>query len=106
MIMNVAAVGATYVNTGNRILLPAYTAVYLGAAIFGTPTIAASLAGALLMAMLLNGFTILSIPYYYSDVVLSMILIAAITVFSPQTLIWLNNSARLFGSRPRPASGE
>ena len=69
-------------------------------------TIAASLAGALLMAMLLNGFTILSIPYYYSDAVLSMILIAAIAVFSPQTLIWLNNSVRLFGSRPRPASGE
>ena len=106
MILNVAAVGAAYVNTGNRILLPSYTAVYLGAAIFGTPTVAATLAGALLMAMLLNGFTILSIPYYYSDAVLSMILITAIAVFSPQTLLWLNESMRLFASRPRTSSGE
>ena len=30
MILNVAAVGAAYVNTGNRILLPSYTAVYSG----------------------------------------------------------------------------
>ena len=106
MILNVASVGATYVNTGNRILLPAYTAVYLGAAIFGTPTIIATLAGALLMAMLLNGFTILSIPYYYSDAALSVILITAIAVFSPQTLLWLNNSMRLFASRSRVPSGE
>ncbi|GAB5469306.1 MAG: ABC transporter permease [Rhodospirillales bacterium] len=103
MILNVAAVGATYVNTGNRILLPAYTAVYLGAALFGSATIPATLAGVLLMGMLLNGFTILSVPYYYSDAVVSAILIAAIAIFSPQTLTWLQSALRLATAKPQPA---
>lgn len=99
MVLNVASVGAAYVNTGNRVLLPSYTAVYLGAALFGTPTILGSLAGAFLMAMLLNGFNILSVPFYYSDAVVSFILIVAIAVFSPQTLTWLSKSLRLTGRR-------
>ena len=101
MILNVASVGAAYVNTGNRILLPSYTAVYLGAALFGTPTVLASLAGAFLMAMLLNGFNILSVPYYYSDAIVSFILILAIAIFSPQTLLWLSRSLRLYGGRSK-----
>ncbi len=105
MVLNVASVGATYVNTGNRILLPSYTAVYLGAALFGTPTILATLAGAFLMSMLLNGFTILSVPYYYSDAIVSFILISAIAIFSPQTLTWLARSLRLVGGRQKPLRG-
>ncbi len=99
MVLNVASVGAAYVNTGNRVLLPSYTAVYLGAAFFGTPTILGSLAGAFLMAMLLNGFNILSVPFYYSDAIVSFILIVAIAIFSPQTLTWLSKSLRLTASR-------
>jgi len=102
MMLNVASVGAAYVNTGNRILLPSYTAVYLGAALFGTPTILGSLAGAFLMAMLLNGFNILSVPFYYSDAIVSSILILAIAIFSPQTLTWLSRSLRLTGGRSKP----
>jgi ribose transport system permease protein len=105
MVLNVAAVGATYVNTGNRILLPAYTAIYLGAAIFGTPTIPATIAGAFLMAMLLNGFTILSVPYYYSDAVVSFILILAIVIFSPKALVWFLNSLCIVSARSRFAAG-
>jgi len=106
MVLNVAAQGASFVNTGNRILLPAYTAVYLGAALFGRPTIPATLAGALFMAMLLNGFNILSVPYYYSDAVVSAILVAAIAVFSPQTFRWLQNAVRVFESRPAASESE
>ena len=101
MVLNVAALGAAYVNTGNRVLLPSYTAVYLGAAFFGSPTIPATLAGTLLMAMLLNGFTILSVPYYYSDAIISSILIIAIAIFSPQTLIFLRQAGNLFSRAPR-----
>lgn len=101
MILNCAAVGGSYVNTGNRVLLPSYTAVYLGIALFGTPTILATLAGALLMSLLLNGFTLLSTPYYYSDAIVSFILILAIGLFSPQTLVWLRDGLSLL-SRPRP----
>jgi len=101
MILNVAAVGGSYVNTGNRVLLPSYTAVYLGAALFGTATIPATLAGALLMALLLNGFTLLAVPYYYSDAIVSLILIVAIAIFSPQTFIWFRDALNLF-ARPEP----
>lgn len=103
MILNCAAVGGSYVNTGNRVLLPSYTAVYLGAALFGTATIPASLAGALLMGLLLNGFTLLSVPYYYSDSIVSMILIVAIAIFSPQTFIWFRDALNLFA---RPTTAE
>lgn len=101
MILNCASVGGSYVNTGNRVLLPSYTAVYLGAALFGTATIPASLAGALLMALLLNGFTLLTVPYYYSDAIVSLILIIAIGIFSPQTFIWFRDALSLF-ARPKP----
>ncbi len=97
VVLNVAAVGAASVNSGSRVLLPAYTAVYLGAALFGGATIPATLAGALLMALLLNGFSILSLPYYYSDAVVSLILITAIAIFRPEILTLLYEKLRLRG---------
>ena len=83
MVLFVASTGAAYVSSGNQILLPAYTAVYLGAALFETASIPATLAGILLTAMLLNGFTALSMPYYYSDAIVSFVLIVAIATFDP-----------------------
>ncbi len=83
MVLFVASTGAAYVSSGNQILLPAYTAVYLGAALFETASIPATVAGILLTAMLLNGFTALSMPYYYSDAIVSFVLILAIATFDP-----------------------
>jgi len=86
MVLFVASTGAAYVSSGNQILLPAYTAVYLGAALFETASIPATLAGILLTAMLLNGFSLLGVPYYYSDAIVSFVLIVAIAVFDPSLM--------------------
>lgn len=54
MLLQVAGVGSSRVTTGAQIMLPAYTAVYLGAALLGRPSIAATLIGATVMTLLLN----------------------------------------------------
>ena len=80
----VASSGAANVTAGNQLLMPAFAAVYLGAALFGRPSIGATLAGTLMMSTLLNGFTLLAIPYYYSDAIVSTVLIVAIAIFDPR----------------------
>ena len=80
----VASSGAANVTAGNQLLMPAFAAVYLGAALFGRPSIGATLAGTLMMSTMLNGFTLLAIPYYYSDAIVSTVLILAIALFDPR----------------------
>ncbi|WP_210526167.1 ABC transporter permease [Rubellimicrobium arenae] len=80
----VASSGAANVTAGNQLLMPAFAAVYLGAALFGRPSVGATLAGTLLMSAMLNGFTLLAIPYYYSDAIVSTVLILAIAGFDPR----------------------
>ena len=80
----VASSGAANVTVGAQLLMPAFAAVYLGAALFGRPSVGATLAGTLLMSMMLNGFTLLAIPYYYADAIVSAVLISAITLFDPR----------------------
>ncbi len=84
MLLQVAGIGSSRVTAGGQILLPAYTSVYLGAALFGRPSIYSTLCGVVMMSMLLNGFTLLSVPYYYSDAVVSLILVLAIILFDPK----------------------
>lgn len=92
----VASSGAANVSAGSQLLMPAFAAVYLGAALFGAPSIPATLAGTLLMSAMLNGFTLLAIPYYYSDAIVSTVLIAAIAIFDPKLTAALSN---LLGGR-------
>lgn len=80
----VASSGAANVTAGNQLLMPAFAAVYLGAALFGRPSVGATLAGTLLMSMMLNGFTLLAIPYFYADAIVSTVLILAIALFDPR----------------------
>lgn len=93
----VASSGAANVTAGSQLLMPAFAAVYLGAALFGAPSIPATLAGTLLMSAMLNGFTLLAIPYYYSDAIVSTVLIVAIGIFDPKLTSLLGG---LFPSRP------
>lgn len=80
----VASSGAANVSAGNQLLMPAYAAVYLGAALFGAPSVPATIAGTLLMSAMLNGFTLMAVPYFYSDAIVSTVLIAAIAAFDPK----------------------
>ena len=95
MLIQISGIGSSRVTAGGQILLPAYTSVYLGAALMGRASIPATLVGSLIMTMLLNGFTLLSVPYYYSDAVVSLVLIAAIVLFDPRILIYLKSPRRL-----------
>lgn len=88
----VASSGAANVTAGNQLLMPAFAAVYLGAALFGRPSVGATLAGTLLMSAMLNGFTLLAIPYYYSDAIVSTVLIVAIAVFDPRVSAMLTHA--------------
>lgn len=83
-IMLSAQSGRSDVTAGNGFLMPAYASVFLGAALFGRASAPASFAGALLISTILNGCTLLAIPYYYSDAIISAILITAIAIFDPR----------------------
>jgi ribose transport system permease protein len=93
----VASSGAANVTAGNQLMMPAFAAVYLGAALCGAPSIPATLGGTLLMSAMLNGFTLLAIPYYYSDAIVSTVLIAAIGIFDPKLTTLLGG---LFSRQP------
>lgn len=99
MVLHVSGIGSSRVTAGGQILLPAYTSVYLGAALLGRASIHATLVGVLITTMLLNGFTLLAVPYYYRDAVVCLVLILAITVFDPKVLKLLTNTRKLTGSR-------
>lgn len=83
-VMLSAQSGRSDVTAGNGLLMPAYSSVFLGAALFGRPSAPATFAGALLISVILNGCTLLAIPYYYSDAIISAILITAIAIFDPR----------------------
>jgi ribose transport system permease protein len=104
MVLHVAAGGAAYVSSGNQILLPAYTGVFLGAALFQTASVPATIAGILVIAMMLNGFAALNVPYYFSDAIICSVLIVAVVVFNPALLAAFLRfaSLRAFGSNALP----
>ena len=74
-----AARGMGRVNSGIVFLMPAYSSVFLGKAIFGKPSVIGSLCGSLFLGALLNGFTLMAAPYYTSDLITAVVLI-----FCPQ----------------------
>ncbi len=98
----VASSGAANVTAGAQLLMPAYAAVYLGAALFGAPSVPATVAGTLLMSAMLNGFTLLAVPYYYSDAIVSIVLISAIALFDPK----IAEAARRLRRAGKPALRE
>ena len=94
ILLLVASSGASNMNAGDQLLMPAYAAVYLGAALMGAPSIPATLAGTLLTSMMLDGFTLLAVPYYYSGAVISIVLMLAIVIFDPRLVGVLGRLAR------------
>lgn len=98
----VASSGAANVTADNQLLMPAYAAVYLGAALFGAASVPATVAGTLLMSAMLNGFTLLAVPYFYSDAIVSIVLISAIALFDPR----IEEAFRRFRDSGKPALRE
>jgi ribose/xylose/arabinose/galactoside ABC-type transport system permease subunit len=79
-IISNASQGSGSVRVGLVFLLPAYASTFLGSAVFRKPTIYGTFLAALFLATLLNGFTLMAVPYYYSDFIIGIVLILALSL--------------------------
>lgn len=77
-IMTTAAQGVGSVKASLNFLMPAYAAVYIGIAVFKKPTVIGTFFGALFSAIMLNGFTLMALPFYLSDLIIATAMIIAI----------------------------
>ena len=101
-IMSNASQGSGSVRVGLVFLLPAYASTFLGSAVFRKPTIYGTFLAALFLATLLNGFTLMAVPYYYSDFIIGIVLILALIL---STDIFFRKRKALGPSR-LPEAGE
>lgn len=97
-----ASAGMADVRTGVNFLMPAYVAVFLGNAMFGRPSAGATVLGTLLVTTMINGFTVLNVPYYYGDTIQAIVLILALLSSHPE----LRNLLRRGSGSPTPRAGE
>lgn len=87
-ILFAARVGTGQVDAGAPLLMEAVAAVFVGFSVFGAgkPNIIGTFFGAVLIGVLLNGLTMMKIPYYASDIVKGLVLVLALAA----TYIHLN----------------
>lgn len=73
-------IGSGQVSAGAPMLMDAVAAAYVGYAIFGQkrPSVVGTLLGALLIGILLNGLTMMSVPYYAQDIVKGGVFVVAL----------------------------
>ncbi len=100
VLLILAESGNAETNKGANLMMPAYAGVFLGAAVMGGASVFASFAGILLITMLLDGFALMGVPYYYSDGVVSLILLGGVVAFSDSLRDWFAGLRVLL---PRPA---
>jgi ribose/xylose/arabinose/galactoside ABC-type transport system permease subunit len=81
VVLLIAGSGNAATNHGATLLMPAYAGVYLGAALLGGASVPATFVGTLLITALLDGFSLLGVPYYYSDGMVSAILLLGVLSF-------------------------
>lgn len=79
-ILLAARVGRGDVSSGNSLLLDAVAAALIGFAVFGRgePNAVGTAIGALFVGLLLNGLTMLNVPYYTQDFVKGAVLVLAL----------------------------
>lgn len=72
--------GSAHPTAGGGFLLKSYATVFLGMTLFkeGEPNIPGTLVGVLIMGVLANGLTILSVPSYFQDMLTGAIIISAL----------------------------
>ena len=73
-----AAQGQGNVKIGLNFLMPCFSAIYIGWSVFRKPCVIGTFFGALLATVITTGFTVLSIPYYWSDLTMAVVLILSI----------------------------
>lgn len=77
-----ARIGTGQVSSGGSILMDAVAASFVGFSVFGAgkPNIFGTFVGAILIGVLLNGMTMLNLPYYAYDIIKGVVLVLALVV--------------------------
>lgn len=75
-------------TAGESMLLDAIAVVFLGGTAFrnGEPNLGGTFVGALIIGVLVNGLTLLNVPYYYQDVTKGILIILAVSITSLQRI--------------------
>lgn len=83
-----ARVGSGQIDAGSPLLMEAVAAVFVGYSVLGAgkPNVIGTFFGAVLIGVLLNGLTMLNMPYYAYDIVKGAVLVLALSI----TFIHLN----------------
>ncbi|XID94747.1 ABC transporter permease [Paenibacillaceae bacterium WGS1546] len=73
-------IGTGQVSAGAPLLMDAVAAAYIGYALFGDkrPSVVGTLLGCILIGVLLNGLTMMNVPYFAQDIVKGGILVLAL----------------------------
>nr|WP_239565164.1 ABC transporter permease [Brevibacillus fulvus] len=81
-ILLAARVGTGQVNSGGSMLMDAVAASFVGFSVFGAgkPNVFGTFIGAILIGVLLNGMTMLNLPYYAYDIIKGIVLALALAV--------------------------
>ncbi|WP_054798063.1 sugar ABC transporter permease [Paenibacillus sp.] len=87
-ILFAARVGSGQIDAGAPILMEAVAAVFVGYSVLGAgkPNVIGTFFGAVLIGVLLNGLTMLNMPYYAFDIIKGAVLVMALAI----TFIHLN----------------
>lgn len=77
-----ARIGTGQVSSGSSMLMDAVAAAFVGFSVFGVgkPNVFGTFVGAILIGVLLNGMTMLNLPYYAYDIVKGVVLALALAV--------------------------
>ncbi|AEI45426.1 ABC transporter permease [Paenibacillus mucilaginosus] len=75
-----ARVGSGQIDAGSPLLMEAVAAVFVGYSVLGAgkPNVIGTFFGAVLIGVLLNGLTMLNLPYYAFDIIKGAVLVAAL----------------------------
>ena len=81
-ILFTARVGSGQIDAGTPLLMEAVAAVFVGYSVFGAgkPNAIGTFFGAAIIGILLNGLTILNLPYYAYDIIKGSVLVLALAV--------------------------
>ena len=75
-------IGTGQVSAGTPLLMDGVAAAFIGFSVFGAgkPNVIGTLFGSILIGVLLNGLTMLNVPYYAQDIIKGAILIGALAL--------------------------
>lgn len=80
-----SAQGSGRIATGETLMIPAYTIVFLGASLFRRPSISGTILASLLISILMDGLTLIGLQFYTKNLLIGTVMLFAIA-FSSETL--------------------